>query len=89
MPSDWSKTLFTKAPLSFHYFLYYILISMLIIQYKITVMICFLLPFNLIFYISRSEYPSFKDFVIACHLRAIATLHKGIVTHTSIHLQWV
>ena len=38
--------------------LLYFLLSMLIIQYKISVMMCFLLPFKVIFYILRNKYPA-------------------------------
>ena len=46
-------------------------------------MICFLLAFNMIFYILRNEYLTFKDFCVAYHVVVIATFHTDIVTHTS------
>ena len=56
---------------------------MFIIQYKISVMMCFLFLFKMIFYILRNEYLTFKDFCIAYHIVVIAAFHTDIVTYTS------
>ena len=65
----------------FHLLLYFLL-SILIIQYKISAMMCFLLRFNVMFYILSNEYPTLKIFILHSTL-VIATLHTDIVTHTS------
>ena len=47
----WLKSLFTKAPLSLPYFCIFLFVLSIQCQYKTSAMICFLLAFNMIFYI--------------------------------------
>ena len=56
---------------------------MFIFQYKIGVIMYFLLPFKMIFYILINKYLTFKDFCITYHIVVIATFHTDIVTHIS------
>ena len=56
---------------------------MFIIHYKISVKMCFLLSFKMIFYTVRNKYLTFKDFCIAYRIVVLATFHTDIMTHTS------
>ena len=59
----------------------YFLLFMFIIQYKISAVMCFLLPFKVIFL--RNKYLTSEDFCISYHTVVIATFHTDNVTHTS------
>ena len=77
------KYFLTKA-LSFSPFLsltLYFLLSILIVQHKTSVITCFILAFNVIFYILRNEYLNLLLYCI--HVVVIVTFHTDIVTHTS------
>ena len=57
---------------------------MFIIQYKISVMMCFLLPFKMIFHILRNKYLAFRDFCIAYHI-LLSMVRKYYLTHIEGH----
>ena len=63
LSSDWLKMSVHKGAFIFPLLLYFLL-SIFIIQYKISVLMCFLLLFKMIFHILRNKYLTFKEFCI-------------------------
>ena len=49
-------------------------------------MMCFLLPFKMIFHILRNKYLTFKDFCIAYHI-LLSTVGKYYLTNTEGHTE--
>ena len=49
-------------------------------------MMCFLLPFKMIFHILRNKYLTFKDFCIAFHI-LLSTVRKYYLTHIEGHTE--
>ena len=49
-------------------------------------MMCFLLPFKMIFHILRNKYLIFKDFCITCHI-LLSTIGKYYLTHIEGHTE--
>ena len=83
--SDWLKKFIHKGSFIFPLLLYFF--SILSIQYETRVIICFILPFNVIFYILRNEY--LLDFCIAYHIVVIATFQTFKMTHIYTHIKHI
>ena len=49
-------------------------------------MMCFLLPFKMIFHILRNKYLTFKDFCIAYRI-LLSTVGKYYLTHIEGHME--
>ena len=49
-------------------------------------MMCFLLPFKMIFHILRNKYLTFKDFCIEYHI-LLSTMDKYYLTHIEGHTE--
>ena len=79
LSSDWLKMFFHKGSFIFPLLLYFLL-SKFIIQYKISVMMCFLLLLNVMFYIVRNEYLTNLRFLY-CIPHCGNTFSLGLMTY--------